>query len=343
MDLNTENQTVRDHLINTYNHYLDLGVDAFRLDTLKHLARDDALHYVQAFQQHKPGLFVFGENLVKGTGWGTCLDPSDNGPAEIRPWWYTRTTNDPCGGGKDDAGFSVLDFSLMSTFRDNLSQGHFSGVSGVFARDGLYGDATKLVTFIDNHDIGPQNDWKYRFAGTDGALASALNFIWFVRGIPALFYGTEIRFKQGLEIDGNSAPHDDSGRAYFGDNLLPQNVGATTSHKFVAHIKRLNQIRRSSIALQKGVMEKFGDAGGNFWTVRNYNNGEAYAVIGLSQGGGTISVGGVKGGTYTDAVTGSTQSVQEGGTLTFQVKDGSAGVYVLNGAGKVGVDGEYLR
>ena len=90
-------------------------------------------------------------------------------------------------------------------------------------------------------------------------------------------------------------------------------------------------------------METFGDASGNVWTVRNDNHGEAYAVIGLSQGGGTISVGGVKGGTYTDAVTGSTQSVQEGGTLTFQVKDGSAGVYVLNGAGKVGVDGEYLR
>ncbi|HSQ67840.1 MAG TPA: hypothetical protein VLM85_31735, partial [Polyangiaceae bacterium] len=218
-----------------------------------------------------------------------------------------------------------------------------SGLSAVFARDGLYGDATKLVTFLDNHDIGPQNDWKYRFAGTDEALASALDLLWLVRGIPALFYGTEIRFKQGLEIDGNDAPHDNSGRAYFGDNLLPQNLAATTSNAFVGHVRRLNQIRQSSAALQKGVMENFGDSADSFWTVRNFDHGAAYAVVGLSQHGATISVGGVKGGTYTDAVTGNTITVPDGGTIQFNVKGGSAGVYVLNGAGKVGVDGVYLR
>jgi len=140
IDLDTGNATVRDYMLEAYGSYLDMGVDALRVDTVKHIARDELLQYVHAFQAHRPGLFVFGENLVKGTGWGTCIDSSDNGPAEIRPWWYTRTTTDACGGGHDDSAFSVLDFSLFSTFRDNLSQGRFNGLSAVFARDSLYGD-----------------------------------------------------------------------------------------------------------------------------------------------------------------------------------------------------------
>lgn len=343
IDLNTEHPTVKKYIIDAYKQYLDMGVDALRIDTVKHIERGNLLEYVNAFKQHKPGLFVFGENLVKGTGWGTCLDASDNGPAEIRPWWYTRTTTDPCGSGKDDSGFSVLDFSLMSTFRDNLSQGRFSGLSTVFNKDHLYGDATRLITFIDNHDIGPQNDWKYRFAGSDDALASALNLIWLVRGIPCLFYGTEIRFKAGKEIDGNDAPHDNSGRAYFGDHLLPGAIAQTKGHKFFQQIKRLNQIRKASPALQKGVMEKYGDNDNLFWTVRNYQNGQHVAVVGLSQSGGNISVGGLPGGTYTDAVSGKSITIASGGTLSFYVKGGSAGVYIKNGPGKVGQDGVYLR
>jgi glycosidase len=344
IDLATENPDVQSYLIDTYSKYLDMGVDALRVDTVKHIPRADLLAIVNGLKAHKPGLFVFGENLVKGTGWGTCRDQSDNGPAEIRPWYYTRTTTDPCGGGHDDSGFSVLDFSLFSTFRDNLSQGSFSGLGAVFGNDGLYGDATKLVTFLDNHDVGPQNDWKYRFNGSDEALAAALNLLWTARGIPALFYGTEIRFKAGLEIDGNDSPHDNSGRAYFGDNLLPANIDATRNHKFARHVKRLNLIRQASAALQKGTMESYGENGGTVWYARDYNNGQAYAVVGLAQAsGGTISVPGVRGGTYRDAVTGGTITVPPGGTLTFDVKGSSAEVWILDGPGKVGTDGDYLR
>lgn len=344
VDLNTEHPTVKQYVIDAYKRYLDMGVDALRVDTVKHLERSNLLDYVNALKAHKPGIFVFGENLVKGPHFGNdCLDPSDNGPAQIRPWWYTRTTNDPCGSGDDDSGFSVLDFALFGTFRDNLSQGRFGGLAGVLARDWVYGDATTLVTFIDNHDIGPQNDWKFRFAGTDTALASALNFIFTNRGIPALFYGTEIRFKAGKEIDGPTAPHDDSGRAYFGDHLTPETIDTTRNHPFAKHIKRLNLIRRASPALQKGVMQAVGESDNHLQFIRDYDNGAHVVVVGLAQGDATIQVGNVKGGTYRDAVTGNELTVSDGGSLSFFVKGGSAGIYILNGPGKIGEDGQFLR
>ena len=50
----------------------------------------------------------------------------------------------------------------------------------------------------------------------------------------------------------------------------------------------------------------------------------------------------MRAGTYRDAVTGS-EITALGGSLSFHVKDNSAGIYVLDGPGKIGEDGAYLR
>jgi hypothetical protein len=158
-----------------------------------------------------------------------------------------------------------------------------------------------------------------------------------------LLYGTEIRFKAGVEIDGAEAPHENSGRAYFGDNLEGRALESTVSNKFAKQIARLNAIRRSVPALQKGVMTHYGETDRRFWFVRDYNEGQSYAVVGLAQDGGTIRVSKVRGGEYVDAVTGDRRKVAEGGALEFVVKAGSASIYVRDGSGKIGIDGEYLR
>ena len=84
-------------------------------------------------------------------------------------------------------------------------------------------------------------------------------------------------------------------------------------------------------------------AGNNLSFKRDYNNGQSYVVVGLTIGGGQhFDVYGVRDGTDTDAVTGRTATAT-GGHLAFDVLDNSAGIYVLNGPGKIGQDGVYLR
>ncbi len=205
IDLNTRNQVVKDYLIGAIDRYLDMGVDALRIDTVKHIERNNLLEYVNAWKAHKPGLFVFGENLVKGTGWGDLFG-DDNGPSTIRPWWYTRLGDDPRdphSGG--DSGFSVLDFGLFSTFRDNVSRGTFAGIGAVLSRDWVYGDATQLVTFLQNHDVGPDNDFRFRFRGEQRMAAAAYNLLWTIRGIPCLYYGEESYAVVGLAIGAEQA------------------------------------------------------------------------------------------------------------------------------------------
>jgi glycosidase len=344
IDLATEHQNVKDYLNGAIFKYLDMGVDAIRLDTVKHVERGNLLEYVNAWKNHKPGLFVFGENLVKGTGLGDLAN--DNGPSEIRPWWYTRLGNDPRdpnSGG--NSGFAVLDFPLFSTFRDNVSRGRYDGIGAMLGWDWIYGDATKLVTFLQNHDVGPDNDFKYRFKGDTWMAAAAYNLLWTIRGIPCLYYGEEIEFMKGApqDIDGDKMTIDQTGRAYFGDHLQPDQISQTQNHPLYKHIQRLNLIRRNIPALQKAPMSQVNEFGSGMSFVRDYNNGQSYAVVGLASGGDQhITVGNVRNGTYTDAITGNTVNVANG-VLSFDVKGNSAGIYVLNGRGKIGQDGPFLR
>ena len=344
IDLATERQNVKDYLIGAINRYLDMGVDALRIDTVKHVERDNLLEYVNAWKAHKPGLFVFGENLVKGYGWGD-LGGGDNGPSEIRPWWYTRLGHDPRdpnSGG--DSGFPQLDFGLFSTFRDTVSKGTYAGTAQVLSMDWIYGDVTRLVTFLQNHDVGPDNDFKYRFQGEDWMAAAAYNLLWTARGIPCLYFGEEIAFMRGApqDVEGEKDTLESTGRAYFGDHLEADRMHETQAHPLYRHIQRLNLIRRAIPALQKAPMTQVSEWGSGMSFVRDLSAEGSYAVVGLAIGSDQqIEIGSIRPGLYRDAVTGAEQHSE--GHLSFHTKANSASIWVLDGPGKLGEDGPFLH
>ncbi len=344
IDLATERANVKDYIVGSINRYLDMGVDALRIDTVKHIDRDNLLEYVNAWKAHKPGLFVFGENLVKGYGWGD-LGGGDNGPSQIRPWWYTRLGQDPQdarSGG--DSGFPQLDFGLFSSFRDTLSRGTFDGTGRVLSMDWIYGDVTQLVTFLQNHDVGPDNDFKYRFKGETWMAAAAYNLIWTARGIPCLYYGEEIEFMKGApqDVEGERDTLDSTGRAYFGDHLTDERLTETQSHPLYRHIQRLNLIRRKVPALQKARMTQVAEWASGMAFVRDLSEQGSYAVVGLAIGSDQrVDLGGVRPGLYRDAVTGG--EIACNGRISFLVKANCAGIWVLDGPGKIGADGPFLR
>lgn len=45
------------------------------------------------------------------------------------------------------------------------------------------------MTFFQNHDVGPDNDFKYRFGGPSWHAAIAYNVLWTIRGVPCLYQG----------------------------------------------------------------------------------------------------------------------------------------------------------
>ncbi|AHC14213.1 Cellulose-binding domain protein [Salinispira pacifica] len=324
-DLNTESQVVRDYLVDAYTRYIDMGVDAFRVDTVKHMARDSVLYFVDAFKAHDPDLFLFGEVAQKRHELHQV--------EEINPHWYTW---DGAVGSSNNSGLAVLDFYAQATFHGVFEYGHsFNEVQAAARYDHLYSDPSTNVMWLDNHDFGPNNDWNRRFSGSAEDLAGYVNFTWTWRGIPSLYYGTEIQFKKGAYTDIHEAADinrslDNTGRAYYGDNIF-----TASSHPLYQHIKKMNAIRKALPALQKGSWYWAGNPsnGNGVGYVRSH--GPQTIAVGIAKGGSaSFNFDGLPAGTYRDAVTGA--EIESGGSLSFNVEPGSAGIYVLNGPGLIG-------
>ena len=285
-----------------------MGVDALRIDTVKHIERDNLLEYVNAWKAHKPGLFVFGENLVKGTA-GATWAATTTRPRRSGRGGTPASANDPrnpnAGG---DSGFSVLDFGLFSTFRDNVSRGQLRRHRRRCSHGtGSTATSTQLVTFLQNHDVGPDNDFRYRFRGDDWMAACAYNLLWTIRGIPCLYYGEEIDFMSGApqDIIGNNDTLDSTGRAYFGDHLTDERLAETQAIRSTATSSGSTRSAGRSRRCRRRSWRNVSEWGCGMSFVRDYNDGESYAVVGLAMGSDqNITVGGVRNGHYVDAVSG---------------------------------------
>jgi len=87
--------------------------------------------------------------------------------------------------------------------------------------DWSYNDATFNVTYVDSHDYAPDGaPESQRFAKDQSTWAENLSLIYTFRGIPCVYYGSEIEFKKGCIIDkGPNMPLRESGRAILATTL----------------------------------------------------------------------------------------------------------------------------
>ena len=229
------------------------------------------------------------------------------------------------------SGFNVIDFPLHYNFS---SAGSAYGLAK--SGDMKYNDATFNVVYVDSHDYGPQPSDGIRFSGSDAQWAENLSLMFTFRGIPCLYYGSEVGFRRGSVIDkGPNGPLSNTGRAYFGGYITGDveasdfgeykasgNVEATLNHDLAQHLIRLNKIRQAVPALRKGQWTDEGcAANGGIAFKRAYK--DSYALVALN-GGATFT--GCPAGTYTDLVTGKTYT---GSTITVDAPSNQGQVRVL--------------
>ena len=229
------------------------------------------------------------------------------------------------------SGFNVIDFPLHYNF-SNAGSAYGLAKSG----DMKYNDATFNVVYVDSHDYGPQPSDGIRFSGSDAQWAENLSLMFTFRGIPCLYYGSEVGFRRGSVIDqGPNGPLSNTGRAYFGGYITGDveasdfgeykasgNVAASLNHDLAQHLIRLNKIRQAVPALRKGQWTDEGcAANGGIAFKRAYK--DSYALVALN-GGATFTD--CPAGTYTDLVTGKTYT---GSTITVDAPSNQGQVRVL--------------
>lgn len=388
IDLNTESAVVQKYLIDAYTKYIEMGVDAFRVDTVKHVSRNTFnRRFIPAFKEAGgEDFYMFGEvctrvNEVWNKGVAPLSTPfytwkerstysDDDTTAAHEAYDYEQkqgTGNQPTSDNhalkgneyhKPDyskaSGMSVIDFPMHWNFSDAGSAYNQRG------NDIYYNDATWNVVYVDSHDYGPNTESRY--ANGTSAWAENMTYMWTFRGIPCIYYGSEIEFQAGCPTDkGSSAPLSSTGRAYYGDNIEGSvqvsdfgewsnatGTMATTLDKPLAkHLSHLNKIRREIPALQKGQYSNEGCSGGMSFKRRFTDDStDSFVLVSLS-GGATFS--GLPGGTYTDVVTGDSKTISEGGSITASCSgQGNARIYVLSTAktpapGKIAGNSPYLK
>lgn len=236
-DLRTETAYVRTNMVEIFKYWIGVAdVDGFRIDTVKHVEIGFWQHFNPAIRAYaaaigKTNFFQFGE-VYDG--------------AESKCGYYTGTQ-----AGGAFCNDATVDFPLYykansafakATGNTKQIESHYAAIAANFDPAAR----TRLVTFLDNHDVT-------RFLNSANAnnntnrLKIGLAFLYSSLGVPCLYYGTEQAFNGGT--DPNNREDMFAGRFEQGPSR-GDNFNAT--HGLFQHVARLNNLRRLYPALRRG-------------------------------------------------------------------------------------------
>ncbi len=244
-DINVENDAALNYFVDAYLQWLGQGASAFRIDTVKHVPAKVWGKFTQRIRSHYPDLFMFGEAY--------SFDAD-----EIAQYTYPRF-----------GGMSVLDFPLKKAMDDVFAggKGFETLASALHLTNGPYANPYRLTTFYDNHDMPRMN-------ASDNGFINAHNWLFTARGIPVVYYGSEIGFERGKgEHFGN--------RNYYGKD----NIEKAKTHKIAKRLTKIANARKANIALQKGlqVPVKLDGDQAMFYRIYQYQNTNQTALVLLNK------------------------------------------------------------
>ena len=212
-DMNESNPDVLDYFVDAYSQWIDQGAAAFRIDTIKHMPHGFWKAFSDRIREQRPDFFMFAES------W------SFDAAKIAEHTWH------------ENGGISVLDFPGQQAMNDVFADGepYSRLLDYLHLDDRLYDNPYELMTFYDNHDMARMN------ADADGFI-DANNWLFTSRGIPVVYYGSEIGFEAGAREHGGN-------RNYFG----VENIALAKNHRIRAALERIAKLRQHSVALQRGL------------------------------------------------------------------------------------------
>ena len=296
-NLDDSNPEVIRYLTDAYLHWLAKGADAIRIDTIKHVPHAFWKTMSEIVRAKHPDIFMFAESY----------DYNANFIAQ-----HTLAKN---------GGISVLDFpsqQSMSKVFENPDSDFSDLLDALHLTHGPYVNPYDLVTFYDNHDMK-------RLSGDDNSFINANNWLFTSRGIPAIYYGSEIGFMRGTkEHEGN--------RNYFGK----ENINLALTHPIHHALTRIANVRKNTPALQMGLQLNLDFSGHKaaFYRVLNTDAHAQTALVLLNKGDRKQAFSihqFLEPGLWKEALSGQSLTIAKGQSLDSLVAPHSAQVWVREG------------
>ncbi|GAB2684785.1 pullulanase-type alpha-1,6-glucosidase [Thalassiella azotivora] len=255
-DLWTEHPRVVEGMVDIYSTWVeDIGIDGFRIDTVKHVN-------MQFWQQFGPAL----QEAAAATGDDDFLMFGEVYDAD--PRFMSQYTTE----GRLQA---AVDFGFQARGVDFAKGAATTGIRDFYALDDWYTDtdsnAYQLPTFLGNHDMGRVGSFltqAFPEATDDELLARdrlAHDLMYLTRGQPVVYYGDEQGFATAGEGPNGSIGDRDAREDMFPSQVASYNdndligTDATTAeanydpgHPLYQHIAGLAELREEHPALADG-------------------------------------------------------------------------------------------
>jgi glycosidase len=267
-DLNQSNPLVLNYLTQNaiwWIEYADL--DGFRVDTYSYNDKEGISKWTKAITDEYPHFNIVGEVWMHDQAQMSYWQ-KDSKIGAIQSY----NSNLP----------SVMDFTLHDAIGNVFNEDRQSWDRGMiqvydnFANDFLYPNPDNLLVFAENHDTGRFNEiYKSDFK----KYQLAMTLIATVRGIPQLYYGSEIGMK-GDKGKGDADIRRDFPGGWIGDtnNAFTKEGRTAEQQKFFEFSSKLFTWRKSKEVIHNGKMTHY-VPDNNVYVYFRYNEKETVMVI----------------------------------------------------------------
>lgn len=260
-DLNQRNPHVAKYLIQNSIWWIEYGgIDGIRQDTHPYADYDMMSRWCKEVTDEYPDFNIVGETWL-------------NNNVSVSFWQKDSKLAYP----KNSYLRSVMDFPLMDVMNaafDEETSDWGQGLSRIheyLAQDIVYANPMDLLIFLDNHDTA-------RFYRTMeqtknlNRYKQALAFLLTIRGIPQLYYGTEILMAADKsEGDGYLRRDFPGGWNDDKDNLFLEANRTAQQKEAFDYTRKLLQWRKGNEVISKGSLKHFATSNSVYVYERKYN------------------------------------------------------------------------
>lgn len=311
-DMNLSNPLVRNYMIQNSIWWVEMAdLDGIRQDTYPYSDLGAMAEWCQRVKEEYPNLNIVGECWI-----------SEAGKLAVWQKGYGKSH------GEDDSSLpTIMDFPLQEAITRAMgeNEGWSEGANRLyesFANDVLYPDPANIMIFGENHDTGRL----LTQLGDDvSSLRLATALLATARGIPQLYYGTEVLMR-GNGFDGHANIRRDFPGGWEGDKLNFFTNRTDSAAAMYDYTARLFNFRKESMPLRRGSMTHYAPEG-NVYVYFRYDavtRRQVMTVLNLSReareldlGRFTQIAGGRLGGV--DIVSGKTVEAQ--GTMSVGARE----------------------